>query len=225
MRISKLVQATLLCVALAACGDDREHADISSVGVTTSSPPTTEATTTVPTTTVVTTTRPSTTVRRPTGSTAAVTTTTRGAGAGPLPTSTTPSADRPPCSPSLLAVEVATDRATYRPGETVMVQATLRNRSGAPCYYTSYAGGHRIDGPGGQPVRPLAVFIADAFRDTPLAAGATLTQSPTWDQQACPASPGAQCAQAAPGTYTVTVEWRFGGEPAAASASFRLAAA
>lgn len=223
MRISKLVPVTALYVMLAACGNGTQRADISSAGATTSTPPSTEATTTAPPT-IVAATRPPTTVRRPTSATVAVTTTRR-TGAAPLPSSTTPPPDRPPCSPSLLAVEVSTDRATYRPGETVMVQATLRNRSGAPCYYNSFAGGHRIEGPNGQPVQPFAMFIADAFRDTPLAAGATLTQNPTWDQQACSASPLSQCMQAAPGSYVVTVEWRFGGDPAAGSASIRLVAA
>jgi hypothetical protein len=224
MWISRAVLGAVLCVAPVACGVDGETADISSVGVTTSSTLPTETTTTAPTTTttVVAVTRPSTTLRRPTSSTV---TTTRGAGGAPMPTSTTTPPDRPPCSPSLVAVEVTTDRATYRPGETVRVQATLRNQSGTACYYTSYVGGHRVTGPDGKPVLPFSMFVADAFRDTALASGATLTQSPTWDQQTCPETPFPQCTQAAPGTYSVTVEWRFGGEPAQASASFRLVAA
>lgn len=145
----------------------------------------------------------------------------------PPPSSTTPPAGRTPCSPAQVEAEVTTDKTVYRPGETVKVSGTLRNRSGGPCYYTNYAGSNQIDGPSGQPARPNTMFIADAFADTQLPAGATLTQNPTWDQQLCIGGPIFQCerpGQAPPGTYTVKVGWRFGGEPAEASATFRLVA-
>lgn len=97
----------------------------------------------------------------------------------PLPPSTTFAPDRPPCSPSRLSVEVTTDKATYRPGETVKVLATLRNISGAPCFYTNYVGEQRFETAAGSPIRPGSMFIADALKNSSLAPGATLTQSPT----------------------------------------------
>jgi len=121
-------------------------------------------------------------------------------------------------------VEVTTDKATYRPGETVKVLATLRNISGAPCFYTNYVGEQRFETAAGSPIRPGSMFIADALKNSSLAPGATLTQSPTWDQQACVANPFPQCAPAPPGTYVVKIGWRFG-DPSEGSATFRLVAA
>jgi len=121
-------------------------------------------------------------------------------------------------------VEAATDKATYRPGERVQVRATLHNGSAVPCLYNSYMGGSHVVNAGGLEVAPSPVFIADAFKDTPLAAGATLTQSPSWDQRTCSAD-GVSCAQAPPGTYTFKVSWTFEGPPVEGATTFRLAGA
>lgn len=221
MRLVRVALAAVLGVMLAACGDGAQPADISSSAEVTSTQPSTTA---GPTTTEApTTTGSSTTVRRSTASTVAVTTTRRPATTRPPTTTTVTTGASVPCSAAQLAVEVTTDKPSYRPGETVRVQGTLRNQSGAACSYTSYTGSQEIAGPSGAPVRPSSIFIADAFRDTPLPAGATLTQSPTWDQQACPTA-GGTCAQAAPGTYTAKVGWGFGGAPVEGSATFQLAA-
>jgi len=118
---------------------------------------------------------------------------------------------------------VTTGQATYRPGERVQAQAILRNRSGAPCLYTSYTGSQRFEGPTGQVVAPTVAFIADGFADTALPAGATLTQAPTWDQRACTGTES--CAQALPGTYTVRVSWAFSGAPVEGAATFGLVGA
>jgi hypothetical protein len=222
MRLVRVLVGAVLGVTLAACGDGAEPADISSSAeVTTTQPSTTAGPTS---TEAPTTTGPSTTVRRSTATTVAVTTTRRPSTTTRPPTTTTVTTGASvSCSAAQLTVEVTTDKPSYRPGETVRVQGTLRNQSGAACSYTSYTGSQEIAGPSGAPVRPSSVFIADAFRDTPLPAGATLTQSPTWDQQACPTS-GAACAQAPPGTYTAKVGWGFGGAPVEGSATFQLVA-
>ncbi|MEJ7666354.1 MAG: hypothetical protein WKG07_46000 [Hymenobacter sp.] len=148
----------------------------------------------------------STTLRNSNGTTGstrttAPATTTPGLRSGPLPLPTTPVPGRTQCSPAQFAVDIATDEATYRPGETVRVSATLRNTSGVPCFYTNYVGEHRFTGPVREPVRPKSMFIADFIADSSLAAGATLTQDPTWDQQACsfnPLSPRAPKPRPAP---------------------------
>ncbi len=212
------VLAVIVGLCLPACGGGSNDVDVGSSAATT----TTESSTTVPATTTTapststTAGRSTTTVRR---STSTVATTRRPGTTTAAPPTT--GARGTACSAAQLSVEVKTDKATYRPGETVRAQATLRNRSAAPCFYASYTGAHRFEGPSGQLVRPSPVYIADAFRETELAPGATLTQNPTWDQQSCAAS-GSPCSQAPPGTYTVKVSWGFSGPPVEGSTTFRL---
>lgn len=219
VRLVRVALGAVMTLWLTACGDGAERAVIGSSGSTSTEPTTTLAPTT---TDAPTTTGPSTTVAR-TVTTIGVpttrrTTTTR------APATTVTTGATVPCSAAQLTVEVTTDKATYRPGETVRILGTLRNRSGATCTYSSYTGSHQIDGPSGQTVRPGAVFIADAFRETPLPAAATLTQSPTWDQGVCAATPP-PCPQAPLGTYTARVAWGFAGPPVEGSATFQLVAA
>jgi len=217
MRIPKMLLGTVLSLVLGACGGGGSSADISSSGEVSTS---TEPTTTEASTTSTSTTTPApTTTRRPAATTIAVATTRQPV--TPVPTSTTV-AGGVRCSAAQLTVEVTTDRATYRPGERVQARATLRNRSTSPCFYNSYTAAYRFDGPSGQVVAPGATLIADAFADTPLPAGAMLTQTPTWDQQACPSGP--PCSQAPPGSYTVRASWGFEGPLVVGSATFVLAA-
>lgn len=198
-----------LVISLAACGNGTTPVDIGSASTTTeTSPSSTAATTTL----APTTTQAPTTTRRPATTLAPV-------AATRPPVATSSTTGRTPCSAAVLSVTVATDKAVYRPGETVQASATLRNSSLAPCYYASYTGGGSFETVGGQPVKQLPVFIADAFTDRPLDPGATLTQNPTWDQQVC----ATNCSQAPPGTYRVRVSWGFAGPPIEGSATFRLA--
>jgi hypothetical protein len=222
MGFRSLALAAVLALATAACGGGRSGADIGSSATSSSTEPVTAAPSpTEPSTSAV----PSTATSvagtvRSTSSTVSVATTRRPA-PSPLPVSSTAAPGAAPrCSAAQLTVEVATDKATYRPGERVQAQAILRNRSSEACLYSSYTGSQHFEGPTGQAVSPTAAYIADAFADTPLAAGAALTQSPTWDQQVCNAA-GA-CAQAPPGTYTVKASWAFSGSPVEGSATFRL---
>ncbi|MDQ6724730.1 MAG: hypothetical protein M3066_00920 [Actinomycetota bacterium] len=216
-----MVLGAVLLLWAGACGSSGGNAEVGSSGATSSTEPTTTelpSTTAVASTTTPPTAAPPTTARAvpvPGG----VTTTLKPV-SSPFATSTTRAGGVVRCSPAVLAVEVSTDKAAYRPGERVQAQAVLRNRSGAPCLYNSYVGSQHFEGPGGQPVSLTATFVADAFADTPLAAGAAFTQSPTWDQQAC--ATAGSCAAAPPGTYTVKVSWSFDGAPAEGSATFRL---
>jgi len=226
MRVSRVLRAAILGLGLSACagGDEAVIGSSGKTTITAADVTTTIATTTVPPSTVPT---PSTTLRNSNGTTGstrttAPVTTTPGLRSGPLPLPTTPVPGRTQCSPAQFSVDVATDEATYRPGQTVRVSATLRNTSGAPCFYTNYVGEHRFTDQSGEPVRPQSMFIADFIADASLAAGATLTQGHTWDQQACSFNPFPPCTQAPPGTYTATVGWRFGGAPAEGSVTFRL---
>lgn len=216
----ELVRVTLAAVAiswLTACGDGGDRADISSLAsVSTTEPSTTVASTT--TQGATTTTAPSSTTERATTSVPG--TTTRRPTTTRAPTTTAAGGAAPACSAAQLEVTATTDKTSYRPGETVRFQGILRNRSGAPCTYTSYTASSRIDGPSGTPVRPSAILVADAFRDTQLAAGATLSHPGTWDQQACPS--GGSCSQAPPGTYTARVGWGFSGPAVEGSAAFQL---
>ena len=224
MRIPMVLRATILALGLSACAGGEDQAVVGSSGATTITEAAVTTTTVAPSTVPA----PSTTLRSSnsmTGSTPTTVpaTTTPGPRSAPLPVSPTFPPGRTPCSPAQLAVGITTDKATYRPGETVKVSATLRNTSGGPCFYTNYVGEHRFTGQSGEPVRPASMFIADFIANSSLAAGATLTQSPTWDQQACSFNPLLACTPAPPGTYTATVGWRFGGEPAEGSVTFGLA--
>ena len=217
MRLVRVTLGLVMSLWLTACGDGVDTADISSsAAVTTTGPSTTLAPTT---TEAPTTTGPSTTVG-PTTTTVRVTTT-RGPTTTRAPATTVSTGATVACSAALLTVAVTTDKTSYRPGEIVRILGALRNTSGAPCSYNGYTGTHEITGPSGASLGGSA-FIADAFRDTPLPAGALLTQSPTWDQGACTASP--PCPQAPPGIYTVRVGWRFSGPAIEGTATFQLVA-
>lgn len=221
MVVSKMVLGVVLSLLLAACGSGNEAADIGSAAATTSPEP---STTTLPATTTSAP-SPSTTAARATGSTARVTTTrqpTTTRASAPTTTTTAATPGQPHCSDVHLAAAVTTTRATYRPGEPVQVQSTVRNRSSGPCFYATYKVFSRIEDASERETAPPTAALADTFADTPLAAGETLRDDPQpWNQQAC-VSVTPQCAQAQAGTYTVKVSWLFEGTPVEASTTFRL---
>ena len=151
--------------------------------------------------------------------TAAPTTTGQTTTTRPRTTSSVPG--RVSCSALQLAVETSVLRPTYRPGETVQIQATLRNRSDQPCFYTSYGISTRIDDAAGQPVRPAPFLFIDSPEEAALEPGQTLGSSPTWDQQVCSGS-GSPCTKAPPGRYRARAIWQFQGSPVEGSAFFDL---
>ncbi len=134
---------------------------------------------------------------------------------------TTVAVNEPQCSAAQVEVTLAFPKSTYAVGEPVVGQASVRNRSGAPCYYFSYTQSMEFRNAGGTPVSPGSTMIADAFRATPLAPGQALGPAAvSWDQRACDPDPA--CPQAPPGTYTGFVSWSFDGPPIAATASFAI---
>lgn len=217
MRVPKAALSVAIILGVGACGGGDDRAEIGSAATTTSVLPST--TTLVPTTTLPPTTAdssPVTTVRRTTTTRRPASTTT---------TSTTSTGRPPPCSAAQLVVVVTTDKATYRPGETVMALATLRNRSGAPCATGSYNASHRFTGPSGRQVGTAGVLHADSFPGAVslFGPGDSLNLEPTFDQKTCE---GPRCVQEPPGIYTVSASWSFGGPPPIeGSATFRLVAA
>lgn len=210
----------VLTLVLTGCSGGSEDAFVGTASTATTA--TTVAATAPPTTTGA-------TVPGPTNTTAAPTTTQPRSPTVPLPTATT----RPPrattstapapvaCSSLLLAVEAASLQPTYRAGETVRIQATLRNKSNVPCRYTSYGISNRIDNAAGQPVRPAPVLVIDAPEESVLEPGQTLGAAPTWDQQICSGT-AAPCTQAPPGRYRARATWVFAGAPVEGVANFEL---
>lgn len=211
---------TFLALALAGCtGGGSGSGFVGSAGtVPTSAPPTTTTGVSVGGVT-------NTTARAPTTTgppaTAAPNTTTTPTTRPPRRTTTTAA---PPvdCSSLLLAVEATTDRTTYRRGETVRVQATLRNKSDVPCRYSSYGLSTRIDDAAGRPVRPAPILTIDTLEENILLPGQTLGSSPTWDQQIC--SGAGPCTAAPPGAYRARAIWVFAGAPVEGTAPFELVA-
>ena len=205
----------VLTLVLTACSDGGgENAFVGSASTVATTAPTTTTGATVAgstnTTAPPTTTRPTTTVPPPA--------TTR----PPRATTTTPSTPVA-CSSLLLAVEATSLQPTYRPGEVVRIQATLRNKSDVPCRYSSYGISTRIDNAAGQPVRPAPVLVIDAPEENVLEPGQTLGANPTWDQQVCSGS-AAPCTQAPPGRYRARATWVFAGAPVEGVATFDLVA-
>lgn len=209
-----LAVLALVCAACTGGGDD---GFVGSAGTA----PTTAAPTTTPGVTVGsatnTTVRPVPTTTLPPATTVAPPPTTRQSRA------TTTTAPAPPvaCSSLLLTVEAVAEKPTYRRGEIVRVQATLRNKSDVPCRYTSYGISTRIDDEAGQPVRPAPVLTIDTLEENVLLPGQTLGSTPTWDQQICSGA-SAPCTLAPPGKYKARATWVFSGAPVEGTATFDL---
>jgi hypothetical protein len=194
-RARSLLTLVALAVALVGCSGGSERGFVGSAGtVPTSAPPTTTTGVTV----------------------GGVTNTT-----APAPTTTT--APPPPvdCSSLLLAVEATTDKATYRRGEVVRINAVLRNKSDVPCRYSSYGLSTRIDDAAGVPVRPAPIITIDTLEENILLPGQTLGSTPNWDQQIC--SGAAPCTPAPAGAYKARPIWVFAGAPVEGAVTFELA--
>lgn len=152
--------------------------------------------------------------------TSAPPTTTTGVTVGGVTNTTAPP---PPvdCSSLLLAVEATTDKATYRRGEVVRINAVLRNKSDVPCRYSSYGLSTRIDDAAGVPVRPAPIITIDTLEENILLPGQTLGSTPNWDQQIC--SGAAPCTPAPAGAYKARPIWVFAGAPVEGAVTFELA--
>ncbi|MDQ6725123.1 MAG: hypothetical protein M3066_02975 [Actinomycetota bacterium] len=224
MKVQVVVAMMVLGLGLAACGGGGEAADIASTGDPSSTAATTEPTTALlsPSTSTSamgpsTSAAPTTTTRRPTTTRAPATT---------VPTSTTIGA--PPTSPRCedvpFAVEVTTERATYRPGEIIRGTYTMRNTSGAACVYRNVSFMQSFEDASGRAVGVSGAGHTDGFGDSAVAAGATIEVFDlVWDQKNC--SGTGACVQAPPGAYTASVTFIMSGTQRQGSRTFQLVAA
>jgi len=128
----------------------------------------------------------------------------------------------PACTATMFDTRLTLERTTYRPGETVRGTATFTNVSGNTCWWASSTGKTEILDAGGRPVTSAPVVIRDGFHWIPFTPGEVFSQTPTWDQQACPPDGlPMPCGQAPAGSYTMVVtEQPYG----VARAPFRLVA-
>ena len=112
----------------------------------------------------------------------------------------------PLCPVSQVKVTVATDKATYAPGETVRWTSTLTNASSTTCAVSGRAFFHVEDGSGAT----VGSFPHTADYQLPVKAdpGRSFTSSLSWDQTNCANGP---CARVPAGTYTVVAEWTEAG--------------
>lgn len=175
---------------------------------TTSTTATIEATTTTVGGATSTTARPGTT----TTARQATTTTTRSG------TTTTTAAGSPDCTASQIEVTATTDRTSYRAGQQVKVDSTLRNRSQATCFYAGHTFQVAIQDAVGRTIITFEIATPGGTR-SPFVPGATLTGSVPWDQRSCQTQP---CPQPPPGPYAAAVKWVFAGGPYEAKAAFSL---
>lgn len=144
-------------------------------------------------------------------------------GVASSPAMTTPPADAggppttvAPCPPSEVKVTVATDKATYAPGETVRWTSTLTNTSTTTCSVSGRAFFHVEDAAGAT----VGSFPHTADYQLPVTAapGRAFTSSLSWDQTNCANGP---CVKVPGGTYTVVAEWTEAG-PYYGRGSFRI---
>lgn len=112
----------------------------------------------------------------------------------------------PPCPLSQVKVTVATDKASYAPGETVRWTSTLTNASGTTCAVSGRAFFHVEDASGAT----VGSFPHTADYMLPVKAepGRAFTSSFSWDQTNCANGP---CIRVPAGTYTVVAEWTEAG--------------
>lgn len=124
----------------------------------------------------------------------------------------------PACPASQVKVTVATDKATYAPGETVRWTSTLENASGTTCTVSGRAFFHVEDASGAT----VGSFPHTADYQLPVKAepGRTFTSSLSWDQTNCANGP---CVRVPAGTYTVVAEWTESG-PYVGKGSFGISA-
>jgi hypothetical protein len=123
------------------------------------------------------------------------------------------------CDPTMFTGSVTTDKAQYRPGETVSYSGTFRNTSGRTCHYVSDNRSAFVESAAtGRPVQLVPIVHGDHFRPVPVAPGEEMTQTGSWDQRVC-ADDYVTCGPAPAGTYRAVVQIdRFG----VARASFEV---
>ena len=142
------------------------------------------------------------------------------AGAAP-PASTavpTTAASPPPCPASEVRVTVTLEKSAYAPGETVRWSSTLENRSASTCLVSGRAFFH-VENGSGTTVGSFP-YTANYMLPVPAEPGKTITNTGSWDQRDCSASP---CVQVPAGPYVVVAEWTEGG-PYVGRGSFQISA-
>ena len=161
----------------------------------------------------------------PPASTAGVTSTVAGAStttaARPTTTvrpATTTSTTIGECTAAQIEVTATTDQRSYRGGQQVKVDSTLRNRSQTTCFYTGHTFQVAIQDAVARPIMTFEIVTPGPTRSS-FVPGATLTGSVPWDQRSCQNQP---CTQPPPGPYVAAVKWTFAGGPYEARAPFSL---
>lgn len=179
--------------ALSMAGDNGDRTTVAAVGP--ASTATTAGTTTAPATTTIP--EPTTTisVARAT-TTAAPRTSTTTTTAEPSTTSTTLAF----CDNDKLALSAAkTDKPSYRPGEPVVVTATVTNTSSRTCAYGPSSLGLHVRDAAGKDL-PTATVMIDYLAMPTLGAGEVRQEREQWDQWGI-----GDTARALPGTYSVAL--------------------
>ena len=133
----------------------------------------------------------------------------------PTPTSAPP-ASTAPCAASEARVTVSTEKAAYRPGETIRGSSTLENRSAGACLLPT-RGFFKVLNAGGEVVGNFA-YTADFRFPVTAEPGKTFTSTFTWEQKDCS---GSACVQVPPGAYTAVADWTESG-PYSGSTTFQI---
>lgn len=145
------------------------------------------------------------------GSGRATTSTSAGRGS----TTTTPSAPAttgapaalPACAAAFFRSTVASDRTTYRNGDTAQLTATFENVSGRPCSYAGTTATFQVIAPSGQALTPLTTLSSDNVDKVPFGPGTSQTFRSSWEVSVC--SVPTTCF---PGRYTMVIDVApFGG--------------
>ena len=111
---------------------------------------------------------------------------------------------------------MSTEKAAYRPGETVRGASTLENRSAEACLLPT-RGFFKVSNAGGEVVGTFA-YTADFRFPVTAEPGKTFTSTFSWEQLDCA---GSACVQVPPGTYTVVADWTESG-PYTGSTTFQI---
>jgi uncharacterized protein YfaS (alpha-2-macroglobulin family) len=102
---------------------------------------------------------------------------------------------------------VASDRPSYRNGDTAHLTATFENVSGRPCSYPGTTATFQVITPNGQALTPLTTVSADNVDKVPFAPGTSQTFRSSWEVSVCSAP-----ATCFPGRYTMVIDVApFGG--------------
>jgi hypothetical protein len=123
------------------------------------------------------------------------------------PVTTSPPGVVPACAAGLIRSTVASDRPSYRNGDTAHLTATFENVSGRPCSYPGTTATFQVITPNGQALTPLTTVSADNVDKVPFAPGTSQTFRSSWEVSVCSAP-----ATCFPGRYTMVIDVApFGG--------------